>query len=152
MIDPGLKREIVDYLRAVARPLSAGEIAFFLHEETPDVRTALTDLISDRKVQRHHIEDGTLRYSPRDAVDRQRERPQQPRTANDSSRDITVSLDIQVDSAIRELDAIAQCPNPAARLKVLHEIDSVLHRHLERCALEVLVAENSMEQIHDPRD
>lgn len=128
-------------------PMTAGELAFLLAEEVPEVRRALGAMVREGSMQRHHLSDGTLRYSLRTLAEVESPAATAaspaPAMPQPSQLSFGVSLDIQVDSAIREIDAIALCPDVAARAAALYSVHRVLNAHMERTALAIVVSEST---------
>ncbi|MBN8885939.1 MAG: hypothetical protein J0I77_09485 [Rudaea sp.] len=125
--------------------MTAGELSFLLNEQTPDVQAELKVLVKEGLVHRHHLSDGSLRYSLRPPVIAPQSPSPAPAPVTSGSARLTFgpSLDILVDSAVREIDAIASCSDVAARAAALYGVHRVLNAHMERAALAIVVSEST---------
>ena|SRR5438445_10915252 len=120
-----LRQRIKDRLRGDS-PLTAAEVAFFLHTSVHSVQLELRLLIQDREVMRHHMPSGMLRYSLIE------EAPLPPM--------MTDTVKLRMTRLIAHIDRVARMRDVSLRLTSLEIIGARIGKHLEDAMLEADIA------------
>lgn len=120
-----LRERIKDRLRGDS-PLTAGEVAFFLHTSVHSVQLELRLLVQDREVMRHHMPSGTLRYSLIEDT-------QLPPMISETVR-------LRMTRLIEYIDRVARMRDASLRLTFLEIIGARIGKHIEDAMLEADIA------------
>lgn len=128
-----LRMRILHRLKGRATQM-AGDLAFALDYKIDVIRDELTHMIADGQVKRHHMPNGTLRYSITPRAERAC-RLDAPRQQQNPI--ITPQLLAELHDGI---ELVASDPDIGTRLRALETIGAAVGKHLEEAMAQADIA------------